>query len=176
MLRFFLGLLSGAILSFVYVRYDVELPKWMQLQERLKENVALTASLNDLYDLSPKDDVRSRALEVYFQYRAKAAAAMDREAGYPFLKRLHLRKARREAQILSQAWKAFDVALSKPALRTSFERKYGVSDTIQLKQAMLAYQLRRHEFLASWLKKEYGDIPNDQLLAKLMELGWKRKP
>ena len=89
MLRFFLGLFSGAVLSFVYVRYDVELPKWMQLPELLRENVALTASLNDLYDLSPTDDVRVRALEVYFQNRPKAAAQMDRANGYPFLKRLH---------------------------------------------------------------------------------------
>ncbi len=172
MLKFFLGLFAGALLSFVYVRYDVELPEWMQLPHVLRENIAATAALSDLYDLSRGEDVRRRALEVYFQTQAKKAAQLDADYGHPFFKNLYHKEATRQARILQQAWSAFDVALSKPALRSSFERKYGVSDPLALKQAMLAEQLRKkHKFLASWLKKTYGDVPNDQLFARLKELG-----
>lgn len=169
--RFFLGLFSGALLSFLYVRYDIELPAWMQLPQLLQENVAASAALSDLYDLSAPEDVRKRALEIYFQTQSKRAVEVDAAYGHPFFKSLYRREVTREARILRQAWGAFDVALEKPALRATYERKYGLSDTVVLKQALLATQLKKkHKFLASWLEKTYGEIPNDKLMSKLLDL------
>jgi hypothetical protein len=153
MLKFILGVIAGALLSFGYVRYNVELPGLVQLPDRLRGNLVSAATESELFDLDAPPDVGRRALEVYFANRPQDAAALDAAAGHPFLAALHRDRAQRQARQVSLAWTAFDEGLSKPALRAALERKHATTETAALKQAMLEEALGRKPFLKSWLEK-----------------------
>lgn len=151
MIKFVAGIVIGALLSFTYVRYGVELPAVLRLPDVLRGNLVATAVEQDLYDLDRTPAERTRALEVYFANRAGDAAALDADAGAPFLSALYRTRARREARQLLLAQTAHDGVLAKPALRAALERKHGTSDRDALKQLMLAEALEQKPFLKRWL-------------------------
>ena len=168
MLKFLLGVIAGALLSFGYVRYNVQLPEILQLGDRLRGNLISTAVEQDLYNLERPTETHRRALEVFFANRPADAAAIDARNGYPFLQRLHSRRAIRQARILSMQWSAFDAALSRPELRKVLERKHGTSSDVELKRAMLVDALDREPFLKQWLITQ-GEQINPQTLQDVLK-------
>lgn len=155
MWKFLAGLFSGAGLAILYVVFNVELPEFLQLSDNLKGNLISASTEQQLYE-SPDPATRQRALEIFFDNRAGEAAAIDAEAGYPFLTALHRARATREARQLSMAWDAYDDVLKQPALRNSLIRRHGVSDDAEIKQAMLWDELQERQFLRQWLDATYG--------------------
>ena len=163
MFKFVLGVVFGAVMSFVYVHYNIQLPAYLQLPDILRGNLISTATEETLYDLDAGKAERQRALEVYFDNRAQDAARIDAAYGHPFLTALHKERASRHARQLSMAWSAFDEALSKSALRQTLERKYGTDDADALKRAMLMDALERKPFLKQWLEKTNGPVSAGKL-------------
>ena len=153
MLKFLLGTAIGALLAFVFVRYDLEPPAILDVPEKVKKTVIATAVEGDLYDLSRDEETRTRALEVYFKTRASAAAKVDADAGHPFLKALYRGRASREARLLLAQSPAFDRALEQPALRRALEHKHAATEPDELKRAMLWEALARKPFLKAWLEQ-----------------------
>jgi hypothetical protein len=123
MSRFLLGLVIGIALSFGYVRWGIKLPDFLTLLEQLRGNIVSTAIEEDLYNLDQPIQTRQRALEVFFESRAKFAVETDAEYGHPFLNALYRKRATHEARLLRGQWDAFDEAMGKPALRSALERK-----------------------------------------------------
>ena len=170
MAKFFFGLMAGLIVAFGYVRWGISVPGLIQLPEKLRGNIVSTAIEGDLYDLGKPLATRKRALEVFFQNRAQFAAEVDAEFGYPFLNALYLKRTIREARLLRGEWRAFDVALEKPALRAVLEKKHGKTDDAELKQAMLFEAFGRKEFLAQWVAQYEGPVNPGTLLPLLKKL------
>ena len=71
MLKFILGVVFGAGLAVGYVRYNVELPEYLQLTDKLRGNLVSTATEFELYDLDQDIATRRRALEILFANRAE---------------------------------------------------------------------------------------------------------
>ncbi|MEO1205732.1 MAG: hypothetical protein AAFV45_05315 [Pseudomonadota bacterium] len=173
-MKFILGLVFGAVMSFAYVRYNVELPTVLQLPG-LVQNAAVVSAIDaDLYNLEATPRHRQRALEVYFQAQPKQAAQIDWEAGSPFLNALHKRWATRQARQLKGQWTAFEVALEKPELRKVLERAHGTSDPLALKQAMLWKAYGDEPFLQAWLARHGGPVTQKTLYGRVVEAakGW----
>jgi hypothetical protein len=168
--RFFVGLIFGIALSFGYVRWGIALPDYLTLPDRLRGNIVSTAIEGELYDLGQSIETRRRALEVFFDSRAKFAAEVDAEYGHPFLKALYRKRATREARILRAQWDAFDMALDKPALRASLEKRHGSSDETALKQAMLFKAFQEKPFLAAWITENDGVVTPATLMPVLKTL------
>ncbi len=163
MAKFILGVLFGAVMSSVYVHYNVQIPAYLQIPDILRGNLVSTTTEATLYDLDAASTQRQRALVVYFANREQDAAKIDAAFGHPFLSALHKERASRHARQLSMAWAAFDEALSKDALRQTLEDKYGTSDTATLKRAMLMDALKRKPFLKQWLEKTSERVTADNL-------------
>lgn len=151
MWRFLAGVLIGALLAIGYVRFNLELPRILQLPDALRGGFISSATEEELYALSGDNEKRLRALEIYFANRASDAAALDALAGHPFLQALHQARARREAHQLMTRWSGFDKVLDQPALRQALERKYGLTDAEELKLRMLLDELGQTPFLKGWL-------------------------
>ena len=172
MLKFILGVLFGAGLAVAYVRYDLELPEYLQLTDKLHGNLVSTATEFELYDLEQDLAKRRRALEILFANRADFAVEVDAQFGHPFLKSLYRRQAIREARLLRGQWSAYHTALEKPALRERLEQRYGTSDTEVLKQRMLASALAKdYPFLKSWMEKNGEPTGESELLDTLTRVG-----
>lgn len=166
MLKFIFGVLFGAGLAFGYVRYQVELPEFMQLPDMLRGNLVTSAVESDLYDLDAALDVRRRALEIYLANRPERAVEIDGSFGHPFLEALYRHRAIREARLLKGQWSAFDMALGKPELRQRLEAVHGTADSETLKRKMLLAALgKSYPFLGRWLTK--AGEPNDE--ARLLD-------
>ncbi|MCB1504540.1 MAG: hypothetical protein KDJ47_06145 [Hyphomicrobiaceae bacterium] len=163
MLKFIFGVVFGALMSFLYVHYNIQLPSYLQVPELLRGNLVSTATDATLYDLGAAKDARQRALEVYFDNRSGDAARIDAEYGYPFLTSLHRERASRQARQLLMAREGFDMTLAKDALRTVLEKKHGTSDTVALRRAMLMDALDRKPFLKRWLQKTGATLAPDNL-------------
>ena len=164
MWRFLLGLLVGVLLAGSYVKWNLELPAFLTLPSTLRGNVVSSTAESELYDLAKDDDVRQRALEVFFANRARFAATIDREAGHPFRSALYRQRAVREASALRQEWSGFDAVLAKEGLRAALERKYETTDTKTLRIQMLVDGLDRYAFLKSWLAAGPATIAPPQLI------------
>ncbi len=172
MLKFILGVLFGAGLAVGYVRYNVELPEYLQLTDKLRGNLVSTATEFELYDLDRDLATRRRALEIFFANRPEFAVDVDAAFGHPFLKSLYRRQAIRQARLLRGQWSAFDVALDKPALKERLEERYGTKDVEVLKRRMLAAALEKeHPFLKSWLQKNGQPSGEAELLDTLKRVG-----
>lgn len=172
MLKFVLGVVFGAGLAVGYVRYNVELPEYLQLTDKLRGNLVSTATEFELYDLDKDIATRRRALEILFANRADFAVDVDAEFGHPFMKSLYRRQAIRDARILRGQWTAFDTALAQPALRERFEQRYGTKDTEVLKRRMLAAALQKdYPFLKAWLEKKGEPSGEAQLFDTLKRVG-----
>lgn len=169
MWKFILGLLAGAVLSLGYVRYNLQLPEFLQIPGLLKGNIVSTATETELYALDAEPAAAQRALEVYFANRAQEAAAIDADAGHPFLAALHHNRAVRASRQLSAVWSGFDDALALDALRQTLEQRHGTSDTQQLKEAMLWEKLQDDPWLAAWLEQQYGPQSPATLPATLVQ-------
>jgi hypothetical protein len=156
MWKFLAGMVAGTVLAIVYVLFNVQLPDFLQIPGLVRGGVISSTTEAQLYDLGPDEAARRRALEVYFDNRARDAVGVDADAGYPFLTALHRARATHEARLLSTRWDALDQALAQPALRQSLERKHQTTDTQALKQAMLWDALDDMPFLKQWLDITYG--------------------
>lgn len=168
MWKFLAGLFSGASLAFLYVVFNVEMPEFLRLSDNLKGNLISASTEQQLYE-SPDPATRLRALEIFFDNRAGEAAAIDAEAGHPFLAALHRARATREARQLSMAWDGYDDVLKQPALRNSLIRRHGVSDDTEIKQAMLWDELQDRQFLRQWLEANHGPQTPAALYDTLVE-------
>jgi hypothetical protein len=171
MLRFVLGVVLGAALAFGYVRWNVELPAFLTLPDKLRGNIVSTTTEAELYDLDRDPGTRRRALEILFANRAGYAAKVDADAGHPFLSALLAERASREARQLAAQWAAFDAILAKPALRAAQERRHGVTETDPLKRAMLYEAMDRQAFLKGWLARNAGPVTPDNLREVLRRVG-----
>lgn len=172
MLKFILGVVFGAGLAVGYVRYNIELPEYLQLPDKLRGGLVSTATEGVLYDLDRDIAERRRALEVMFANRPDHAVKVDAEFEHPFLEALYRRRAVREARRLRGQWSAYDVGLDKPALREVLERAHGSSDTLVIKQRMLVKALNEsYPFLKQWLEKKGEPIGETELLDTLKRAG-----
>lgn len=169
MWKFLAGMVAGTALAILYVLFNVRLPEFLQLPGLVRGGVISTTTEAQLYDLGEDDAARLRALEVYFDNRARDAAKLDASAGHPFLTALHRARAAREARQLSTRWDAFDQALAQPALRQSLERKHQTTDTTALKQAMLWEALDDTPYLNQWLTITYGPQSPQTLYTTLLD-------
>ncbi|MGH1419492.1 MAG: hypothetical protein ACRBCJ_11595 [Hyphomicrobiaceae bacterium] len=171
MLKFFLGLCFGLIMSVSYVRWGIDKPQILNLVDQLKGNIIATATDSQLYDVNAPADVKTRALEAYFRNSAESAAKIDAEFGQPFLTALYRRRVIREARQLRLQWTAFDKALAQTNLRAALENKHQTTDTIELKQAMLMHALTEQKnFLWDWMRR-YDEKPSPEtLLNRLSKL------
>lgn len=163
MLKFVLGVVFGALMSFLYVHFNIQMPAALQLPDMLKGNLVATATEATLYDLDADKAARGRALEVYFDNRAHDAAKIDTAFGHPFLTALHKERASRHARQLAMAWSGFDQVLAQDALRARLEAKHGTSDGEALKRTLLMEALERKPFLKRWLEKTTGPVTPDNL-------------
>lgn len=163
MLKFLLGVVFGALMSFVYVYYNIQLPAVLQAPDKLRGNLVSTATEDALYDLDAESAAKQRALEVYLANRSDDAAKIDAAFGHPFLAALYRERASHLARQLSMSWHAFDEVLSKDALRKTLETKHRTSDPDALKRAMLMEALERKPFLKRWLEKTAGPVTTDNL-------------
>ncbi len=172
MLKFILGVLFGAGLAVGYVRYNVELPEYLQLTDKLRGNLVSTATEFELYDLEQDLATRQRALEILFANRAEFAVEVDAEFGHPFLKSLYRRQAIREARLLRGQWSAYGTALAQPALKARLEQVHGSEDSEVLQQRMLASALEKdYPFLKSWMEKNGEPSGEAELLDTLKSIG-----
>jgi len=169
MWKFLAGMVAGTILAIVYVLFNVQLPEFLQIPGLVRGGVISTTTEAQLYDLGEDDAARLRALEVYFDNRARDAAAIDADAGHPFLTALHRARATREARLLSARWEAFDLAVAQPNLRQSLESKHGQTDELALKQTMLWEGLDAYPFLQQWLAITYGPQSPQTLYTTLLD-------
>lgn len=168
MLKFILGVVFGAGLAVGYVRYNLELPEYLQLTDKLRGNLVSTATEGELYDLGQDIKTRRRALEVLFANRPEFAVEVDAEFGHPFLASLYRKRATREARLLRGQWSAFDMALEQPALRERLEAKHATSDDLILKQRMLTAALdKSYPFLKAWLSENGAPAGEAELLDTL---------
>jgi hypothetical protein len=167
--RFLLGLVIGIALSIGYVRWGIALPDYLTLPERLRGNIVSTAIEEELYDLGQPIETRRRALEVFFESRARFAVEADAEYGHPFLNTLYRKRATREARLLRGQWDAFDAALEKPALRSALMKKHGATDDLALKQAMLFAAYREKPFLVRWVSEQQEAEPAPRTILPLIE-------
>jgi hypothetical protein len=167
--RLLLGLVIGIALSLGYVRWGIALPDYLALPERLRGNIVSTAIEEDLYDLDQPIETRRRALEIFLESRAKFAVEADADYGHPFLNALYRKRATREARLLRGQWDAFDAALNKPALRSTLEKKYGVTDELALKQAMLFAAYHEKPFLVRWVSEQQEAEPTPETLLPLIK-------
>ncbi len=170
MLKFVVGVVFGITAALGYVRWGSGSFEFLSLPEKLRGGVIVGAIESELYDLDKSEAVRQRALEVLFQNRADFAVKVDQETGHPFLKALYRRRVIREARQLRGQWSAFDVALDKQTLRNAMAKKYGVTETVALKQAMLWNAFQRKDFLMAWIAKNEGPVTAETLLPKLVAL------
>lgn len=172
MLKFILGVIFGAGLAVGYVRYNVDLPEYLQLTNKLRGNLVSTATEGELYDLDQDIAVRRRALEVLFTNRPEFAVDVDREFGHPFLETLYKKRAIHEARLLRGQWSAYDKGLEKAELRAVLERKHGSSDALVIKQRMLQAALAKsYPFLKRWLEKKGEPAGEGKLLDTLKRVG-----
>lgn len=170
MFKFVLGVAFGALMSVLYVHYNVQLPALMQITDLLRGNLVATATESKLYDLDADEPANLRALEVYFANRPHDAAKIDAAFGHPFLISLHRERAARKAIQLSSAYNAFDKLLANPALRTKMSEKFAITEPEALKQAMLFDRLDRQPYLKRWLEKylaENGPVTANNLQSLL---------
>ncbi|MCH9809142.1 MAG: hypothetical protein K0U74_15560 [Alphaproteobacteria bacterium] len=172
MLKFILGVLFGAGLAVGYVKYNVELPAFLQLTDKLRGSLVTSATETELYDLNADIATRRRALEIMFANRPDHAVKVDAEYGHPFLEALYRKKATRQARVLRSQWTAFDVALGKPPLRKRLAERHRTTDTLKLKQRMLVAALNNnYPFLKSWLASKGEAIGEADLMATLKRVG-----
>ena len=172
MLKFILGVIFGAALAVGYVRYNLDLPEYLQISDKLRGNLVSTATEGDLYDLGRDIAMRRRALEVLFANRPEFAVEVDQEFGHPFLKALYKRRAIHEARLLRGQWSAFDMGLEKAELRAALERKHGANDPLVIKQRMLQAALAKsYPFLKRWLEQKGEPAGEGELLATLKRVG-----
>ena len=167
MLKFILGVVFGAVMSILYVNYNVRLPAFMHVPDMLRGNLVATATEATLYDLDAPEAARQRAVEVYFSNRASDAAKIDTAYGHPFLTTLHKERVAQHAQRLMLAWNGFDMALSQEHLRQRLETKHGTTDRDALKLALLLETLERKPFLKRWLEKTGGPVTAENVLARV---------
>jgi hypothetical protein len=163
MQKFLMGTAIGALLAFAFVRFNIEPPAVLKLPEKLRGNLVSTAVESELYDLTSDAATRVRALKVYFANRAQDAAKLDAASGHPFLSALHRERASREARQLENLWQAYEAVLSKAALRASLEKKYGVTETENLKRAMLFEAFNAKPFLKTWMRLHVDPATKDNL-------------
>lgn len=166
MWKFIGGVLLGIVVALGYVRFDLPLPDFLQLPGTLKGNFVATVTEGELYDLSADAGVQRRALEIYFDNQARAAAEVDAGAGHPFLHALHRERARREARQVLASRSGFATALEQPALRETLERKHGTTDEKALLAALLVERLEGHAFLSRWLEQE-ANCPGPDLPSRI---------
>ena len=169
MLRFFLGVLAGALLAFGFVRFDLAPPSWLGLPDRMRGNLVAAAIEEDLYDLDRTPEARTRALEIYFANRAGDAARHDAESGFPFLESLYRRRAMRESREPSAQWTALDSTLAQPALRDALETRHATTDDEALKRAQLYAAYQERTFLRQWFAAQGRTVNAETLRASLAE-------
>lgn len=170
MLKFFFGVVFGAVLAFGYVRWDVSLPDVIELPDELRGNLISTVVEVDLYALDDELAKRQRALEIFLTNRPSFAVEVDAEFGHPFLEALYRKRAIREARQLRLEWSAYDKALSKRALRAQLEEKHGTQDLLVLKKEMLFAAFERKPFLKSWMDRKQLNISKYDLLDSIKEV------
>jgi hypothetical protein len=171
MLKFVMGVVLGVMLAFGYVRWNIDLPAFLTLPDKVRGNIVSTATEAELYDVDGDPGARRRALEVLFANRADFAAKVDSDAGHPFLAALLRERASREARQLAAQWTAFDAALAKPALREAEVRRHGTVEPEALKRAMLYAALDRQAFLKAWLARNAGPVTPENLREVLRRVG-----
>ena len=160
----------GAVLSFIFVQFNLAPPAILKLPERVKGNLVSAATEAQLYDMTAAADVRERALKVYFNNRSTDAAKLDASLGHPFLNAMYKVRAQREARQLLGKWSAFEKVLSQPALREALVRKHGTDKDDDLKAALLVEAFGNMPFLESWLTSQSLDTAPVNLLATLRQV------
>jgi len=170
MLKFFLGTVLGAAMAFGYVRWDLDLPEFLQLPGMLKGNLVSTAVEGDLYDLDQPFKTRRRALEIFFQNRPKFAVSVDAEFGHPFLKVLYRKSVIRAARIIKAQGPALDRAFEKPELRKVLEKTHGTTDPELIRKRFLLAQFRKETFLVKWVEKNIGPVTEKNISSILQRL------
>ncbi len=171
MLKFVGGLVLGITASLSYVKWGYTPPTAFELADRLKGNVISTVTEEVLYDLDKPIEERARALEVFFQNRARYAVQIDARFKYSFMQNLYRQRVISEARQLRIAWGAYDVLLNKPALRKAQEKKYGTSDTATLKQSLLLEALSRKTFISQWIGKNEAPATRQTVYDLVVRLG-----
>jgi len=170
MLKFIAGAAMGAVLSFIFVQFNLAPPAILKLPERVKGDLVSAATEAQLYDMTAAADVRERALKVYFDNRSTDAAKLDASLGHPFLNAMYKVRAQREARQLLGKWSAFEKVLSQPALREALVRKHGTDKDDQLKTVLLVEAFGKMPFLESWLTSQSLDTAPVNLLATLRQI------
>jgi len=170
MLKFIAGTALGAVLSFIFVQFNLAPPAILKLPERVKGDLVSAATEAQLYDMTAAADVRERALKVYFDNRSTDAAKLDASLGHPFLNAMYKVRAQREARQLLGKWSAFEKVLSQPALREALVRKHGTDKDDQLKTMLLVEAFGKMPFLEAWLKGMSLDTTPGNLLSTLRQV------
>ncbi|MGI9424919.1 MAG: hypothetical protein ACR2PA_17105 [Hyphomicrobiaceae bacterium] len=171
MWNFLAGTAFGLIVSTAYVWYDVSLPKWVELPSVLQGSLQAAVIDDTLMDLDSSDATRRRAVEVYFSSQAKRAAVLEAELGFPLVRALQFRRARRAAKILNGQWSIYDKALAKPPLREALVRKHGAGRDEELKQQMLFAALQKKPFLKTWIERHVATPTVANLRQLLTQIG-----
>ncbi|MEM1062240.1 MAG: hypothetical protein AAGJ97_07925 [Planctomycetota bacterium] len=116
------GLLTGVVLSVLYVRFDWRPPAVVTLPGKVQDfAIAATADL-DLSDPTRPVDVRRRALATVLATNPDLVIELDDETDGGLLAAWDARQARREARTLVLRDDAIDRALRHDALRRSLAR------------------------------------------------------
>lgn len=151
--KLIVGVLIGMGLSYAYVRFGYKPPAVVQIAENVTDSAIASTATMTLYSPSVTDAERRRALALYLSKEPETLIDIDRAMNGAVMQEVLRRKALRQAKVMKHQMSAYDVALQKPAIRRSLERKHGATDLHELKHRMLAAAIKREEFLYWYLKQ-----------------------
>ncbi|MCH2202619.1 MAG: hypothetical protein MK102_11660 [Fuerstiella sp.] len=162
-MKFVGGVLLGVVMTFVYVRYSWQMPEITRLPGNISEAAIVTTAGIDLFRPEASDDVRRRAFSIIMSQKADEIVEVDRELGSPLMEEILRRKAFRESKQLRHQMSAYEMAIDKPTLRKTLERKHGkTEDNEELKRRMLLSAIHEAEFTSWYLRTRFPRLtPSD---------------
>ncbi len=166
------GILSGAVLTYAYVRWNVELPEWMQLPGKVESLGTLAAADAALDDPSNDLEAKQRAVAQLLSKDSTIFMEVDGALGYGITHAVIDRKARRRLEVfrsqIGGVRETFRKDLS--ALRERQMEKYGVETLDDLVSAMGQERLKADAFLYQWLQERFPGSEDAELFDLAMSL------
>ncbi len=173
-LKFLGGLGLGIVMTYAYTRYQWEMPAVVRLPAMVTSATISATADSDLYNWDLPFEVRQRAAAVIIGQNPDRFIELDNATDHVLLNEMVRQRALRRAMIQKTAWSAFDVALGKPALRKSLQRKYGGADDEQLKRNMLAARIAEDEILDGFLRHHFPDLSRNDRVDLILNVGHNR--
>ncbi len=169
--KFLGGLAVGVVLTYAYTRYRWEMPAVVQLPATVTSSVISATADSDLYNWDLPFEVRQRAAAIILGQNPDRFVELDNATDHVLMYEMQRQRAVRLAMIAKQKFSAYQVALDKPALRERLERKYGTTESEQLKRQMLADDIAGDAILTGYLRDRFPDVSRDKRVDLILNVG-----